>query len=114
MSASTPSSVDFEVERKAYYEAKESYIKLRDEAMAKRTNSDDTISQARPSRPLTEELNTRQLPSFPAPKISHGKGSASDVQAVAKAVFTMREASGKGQSKIKKSDWDKMDKLLGG
>ena len=113
MSVTRPPSLDFEEERKAYYESKISYTKLRDEAMTRKSKENDTPPVSKTEMSPIHKTDDREFTAWRAPKFPPQKGPTPDVQAMARRVSEMRAASAKGQSKIKKSEWDKIDKLLG-
>ena len=113
MSVTKPPLLDFEDERKAYYESKISYTKLRDEAMTKKSKETDTPPVLETAKSPINKTDDREFTAWKAPKFPPREGPLPDVQAMTRRVSGMRAASAKGQSKIKKSEWDKIDKLLG-
>ena len=106
MAAGFKSDVD------AYYHAKKPYTELLHTAMTNGTKTSEEASQA-PIPPIrdtkasvvfmSDMSDLADLDGLPQP----------DAKAVAQAIAAMRDASDKGKSKIKKSDWTQIDKILG-
>ncbi|MCJ1475885.1 hypothetical protein MMC13_004549 [Lambiella insularis] len=95
----------------AYYELKKSYNELLQAALARQEHLKDGADSEEPLRKDGQNLDSFgwEMPILPA---LEGQ-TPSDRSLAAKKVAAMREASEKGKSKVKKSEWAQIDKLLG-
>ena len=105
MSSTSASDVE------TYYQSKQAYGELLQAALA---NNDSPDQNRKPNDPSTKIHKSVKLPMFDSPEVSKSEdGPPPDVKAVAKKVAAMREASEKGKSKIKRTQWAQIDSLLG-
>jgi hypothetical protein len=102
----------FEAEIAGYYEAKKPYLKLLDEALHAKAETMNTPMHLDP--PVNKCEN--QSNAIFDPSIFGdlpGDSDDPDLKEVAKKMREIRLESEKGQSKIKKSDWERIERVLG-
>lgn len=101
----------FKSEVEAYYEAKMTYNEHLCAALANREQPNEKPDS---KRPLTRDGENLRYPTWDISSLPHLEGHGpSDYSVTARRVAEMREASEKGKSIVKKSQWAQIDKLLG-
>ena len=102
----------FKTDVEAYYHAKKPYTELLHTALANGASTSEKLSST-PTAP-TKDFEASTSFMFHDSALVNLEGLPQpDLQAVAQAIAAMRDASDKGKSKIKKSEWAQIDKILG-